>query len=188
MLIGSARIQKAITPHLHRTSRCGPTSRLPSNRQRGPGRSALLAAQRAASTPDDVESGRPLQVCIPGRRPLSWPKLIQIKFRNTAGHPRLLLQDSRDGQTGRKHRHCSPHPATEDKIMEARSAQAKPDPNEKLGEPGADPSRAEAVDRPGFDLGGSTGKTSAGTGLGLGEDAADTRRDRRLPGRRGDAA
>ncbi len=42
-----------------------------------------------------------------------------------------------------------------------------------------------AVDRPGFDLGGSTGKTTAGTGLGLGQDAAENRRDRRLPGRRG---
>lgn len=42
-----------------------------------------------------------------------------------------------------------------------------------------------AVDRPGFDLGGSTGKTSAGTGLGLGPDAAENRRDRSLPGRRG---
>jgi hypothetical protein len=41
-----------------------------------------------------------------------------------------------------------------------------------------------AVDRPGFDLGGSTGKTSAGTGLGLGQDAAENRRDRGLPGRR----
>lgn len=82
-----------------------------------------------------------------------------------------------------------PDPANEDKIMEAepRSAQAEPDPNEKLGDPGADPSGPEAVDRPGFDLGGSTGKTSAGTGLGLGEDAAESRRDRRLPGRREDA-
>lgn len=42
-----------------------------------------------------------------------------------------------------------------------------------------------AVDRPGFDLGGSTGKTRAGTGLGLGPDAAENRRDRSLPGRRG---
>ena len=41
-----------------------------------------------------------------------------------------------------------------------------------------------AVDRPGFDLGGSTGKTSAGTGLGLGTDAAENRDDRSLPGRR----
>jgi hypothetical protein len=42
-------------------------------------------------------------------------------------------------------------------------------------------SKSAAVDRPGFDLGGSTGKTRAGTGLGLGEDAAENRRDRRLP-------
>lgn len=42
-----------------------------------------------------------------------------------------------------------------------------------------------AVDRPGFDLGGSTSKTNAGTGLGLGPDAAENRRDRSLPGRRG---
>jgi len=41
-----------------------------------------------------------------------------------------------------------------------------------------------AVDRPGFDLGGSSGKTSAGTGLGLGQDSAESRRDRSLPGRR----
>ncbi len=42
-----------------------------------------------------------------------------------------------------------------------------------------------AVDRPGFDLGGSTGKTSAGTGLGLGKDSFENRRERSLPGRRG---
>ena len=47
------------------------------------------------------------------------------------------------------------------------------------------PAEPVAVDRPGFDLGGSTGKTSAGTGLGTGPDAAENRRDRRLPGRRG---
>lgn len=40
------------------------------------------------------------------------------------------------------------------------------------------------VDRPGFDLNGSTGKTSAGTGVGLGPDAAENREDRSLPGRR----
>ncbi len=58
-----------------------------------------------------------------------------------------------------------------------------------LGKPGdnlADGSpESVAVDRPGFDLGGSTGKTSAGTGLGFGKDAAENRRDRSLPGRRG---
>jgi hypothetical protein len=42
-----------------------------------------------------------------------------------------------------------------------------------------------AVDRPGFDLGGSTGKTSAGSGLGLGTDAFENRGERRLPGRKG---
>lgn len=41
----------------------------------------------------------------------------------------------------------------------------------------------QGTDRPGFDLGGSTGDTHAGTGLGLGEDAFDTPGDRRLPGR-----
>ena len=56
----------------------------------------------------------------------------------------------------------------------------------KLGDKAADSSpEPVAVDRPGFDLGGSTGKTSAGTGLGLGQDAADSRSDRSLPGRRG---
>jgi len=39
------------------------------------------------------------------------------------------------------------------------------------------------VDRPGFDLGGSTGETTAGAGLGLGGDAGETRPDRSLPGR-----
>ncbi len=42
----------------------------------------------------------------------------------------------------------------------------------------------QGVDRPGFDLGGSTGDTHAGSGLGLGEDAFDNPGDRRLPGRR----
>ena len=40
------------------------------------------------------------------------------------------------------------------------------------------------IDRPGFDLGGSSGDTHAGTGLGLGDDASDTPGDRQLPGRR----
>jgi hypothetical protein len=40
------------------------------------------------------------------------------------------------------------------------------------------------IDRPGFDLGGSSGDTHAGTGLGLGVDASDSAGDRRLPGRR----
>jgi hypothetical protein len=40
------------------------------------------------------------------------------------------------------------------------------------------------VDRPGFDLSGSSDDTHAGTGLGLGNDAFETPGDRRLPGRR----
>ena len=58
--------------------------------------------------------------------------------------------------------------------------QGKPEDNAPDRSPEPD-----AVDRGGFDLGGSTGKTHAGTGLGPGTDAADTSRDRRLPGRRG---
>ena len=42
----------------------------------------------------------------------------------------------------------------------------------------------QGVDRPGFDLGGSSGDTHAGTGLGLGQDAFESPGDRRLPGRR----
>ncbi len=45
----------------------------------------------------------------------------------------------------------------------------------------------EGIDRPGFDLGGSSGDTHAGTGLGLGKDAFDTPGERRLPGRRLDS-
>jgi hypothetical protein len=44
----------------------------------------------------------------------------------------------------------------------------------------------QKIDRPGFDLGGSSGDTHAGTGLSLGDDASDTAGDRRLPGRRPD--
>ena len=41
-----------------------------------------------------------------------------------------------------------------------------------------------AKDRPGFDLGGAVTDASAGSGLGLGEDASENSGDRRLPGRR----
>jgi len=59
-------------------------------------------------------------------------------------------------------------------------------PKGKSGDKAADSSpESAAVDRPGFDLGGSTGKTSAGTGVGLGADASEESRDRSLPGRRG---
>jgi len=57
--------------------------------------------------------------------------------------------------------------------------------------PGQDEPRAtddggKKIDRPGFDLSGSSDDTHAGTGLGLGNDAFDTAADRRLPGRRPD--
>ena len=42
----------------------------------------------------------------------------------------------------------------------------------------------DAKDRPGFDLGGAVTDATAGSGLGLGEDAAENRKDRQLPGRR----
>ncbi len=41
-----------------------------------------------------------------------------------------------------------------------------------------------AKDRPGFDLGGAVTDATAGSGLGLGDDAAENPKDRRLPGRR----
>jgi hypothetical protein len=62
-----------------------------------------------------------------------------------------------------------------------KSKAAQGSPGGKAAENSPEP---VAVDRPGFDLGGSTGKTSAGTGLGLGQDASENRRDRSLPGRR----
>ena len=43
---------------------------------------------------------------------------------------------------------------------------------------------SSAKDRPGFDLGGAVTDATAGSGLGLGNDAAESRMDRRLPGRR----
>lgn len=57
-------------------------------------------------------------------------------------------------------------------------------PRSKMGpEKEAAKTPDQAVDRPGFDLGGSTGKTTAGQGVGLGEDASEDPRDRSLPGR-----
>lgn len=53
-------------------------------------------------------------------------------------------------------------------------------------EPAVAKDTVRKIDRPGFDLDGSSGETHAGTGLGLGDDASDTSGDRRLPGRRPD--
>lgn len=62
---------------------------------------------------------------------------------------------------------------------------AKISPRKHGGKPADRPPEPAPVDRPGFDIGGSAGETRAGSGLGLGPDAAENRRDRRLPGRRG---
>ncbi len=68
----------------------------------------------------------------------------------------------------------------------AATGQAKARESRKPESKGSDkPSKPAAVDRAGFDLGGSSGNTSAGTGLGLGKDASESRSGRSLPGRRG---
>lgn len=54
----------------------------------------------------------------------------------------------------------------------------KPAPDSKMTEP---TDELEQVDRPGFDLGGSTGETHAGKGLGPGADAKENRKGWRLP-------
>lgn len=41
--------------------------------------------------------------------------------------------------------------------------------------------KPKSVDRPGFDLGGASGKNVAGSGLGLPKDAVEDRKARRLP-------
>lgn len=63
--------------------------------------------------------------------------------------------------------------------------ETKPDPATPVDKNADSSPKPVAVDRPGFDLGGSTGETSAGSGLGLGTDAAENREDRRLLGRKG---
>ena len=67
----------------------------------------------------------------------------------------------------------------------ARPASGKPASEETLEAAAADrPPAPGSKDRPGFDLGGAVTDATAGSGLGLGEDAAENRRDQRLPGRR----
>lgn len=69
---------------------------------------------------------------------------------------------------------------TPKKAPESKHDQVKPGDKAADSSPGS-----SAVDRPGFDLGGSTGKTRGGKGLGLGTDAAENRRDQSLPRQRG---
>lgn len=65
---------------------------------------------------------------------------------------------------------------TDDKILaqEKSTRASQPDARESTVAPGK-------VDRPGFDLGGSTGETHAGKGLGLGSDAKRDKNGWRLP-------
>jgi hypothetical protein len=73
-------------------------------------------------------------------------------------------------------------PAGKDSAHERRKAEGgSEDRAKEKGAAKGNDGAHEPVDRPGFDLGGSTGKTEAGTGLGLGPDAAESGEDRRLP-------
>jgi len=65
---------------------------------------------------------------------------------------------------------------TDDEIV----AQEAPTPAPQSNIPEATDT-SEKVDRPGFDLGGSTGETHTGKGLGLGSDAKKDRKGWRLP-------
>lgn len=67
---------------------------------------------------------------------------------------------------------------TESDINEIAGEPTKPSPETDKAEPTDSP---EEVDRPGFDLGGSTGETHAGKGLGLGTDAEKNRKGWGLP-------
>ena len=66
----------------------------------------------------------------------------------------------------------------------------EPSPREEKRRERLDPKAAArppgpgAKDRPGFDLGGAVTGATVGSGLGLGDDVAENRKNRRLPGRR----
>jgi len=66
------------------------------------------------------------------------------------------------------------------KTVQSSAPKREVEIKERSGRHTPDPA---AVDRPGFDLGGSTGDTTAGAGLGLGMDAGESSSDRSLPGR-----
>ena len=105
---------------------------------------------------DTIPDRRPVAECLPPDNPINEPRRNQLMVEKQPKTPAP--------QTSSKSKH-------DQGKGEDNAADRSPEPG--------------AVDRGGFDLGGSTGKTHAGTGLGPGTDAADTRRDRRLPGRRG---
>ena len=66
-----------------------------------------------------------------------------------------------------------------EQAVSRQSSRRRPDANVAAQDPGPG-----AEDRPGFDLGGAVTDATAGSGLGLGDDAAESRQDRRLPRRR----
>jgi len=70
----------------------------------------------------------------------------------------------------------SPVYASREAAIDAAKGDTKPEPLPKTDKPELTDS-SEEVDRPGFDLGGSTGETHAGKGLGLGTDAEKNRKD-----------
>lgn len=67
----------------------------------------------------------------------------------------------------------------EEEAVSRESSRGQPN-----AEVAAQPPAPGAKDRPGFDLGGAVTDATAGSGLGLGDDAAENREDRRLPRRR----
>jgi hypothetical protein len=70
------------------------------------------------------------------------------------------------------------HPCLDDKNIARKQTHAEPDVTDDTD---------RKIDGPGFDLGGPSDDTHAGTGLGLGDDASDTPGDRQLPVRRTDS-
>jgi hypothetical protein len=78
----------------------------------------------------------------------------------------VLADEYKDNPTNRR-------PPSDDKDHEEKAESGDERPDET-----ADSAK---VDRPGFDLGGSTGETNAGKGLGLGKDAKKNRKGWRLP-------
>jgi hypothetical protein len=84
------------------------------------------------------------------------------------------VNESRDTPSNRR-------PARDDATD--RDTSALPDSSEPSPKPdGNQPAEpSEMVDRPGFDLGGSSGRTQAGKGLGLGTNSKNNRKGWRLP-------
>jgi len=72
-------------------------------------------------------------------------------------------------------------PSSDDGPQPERKATAEEptEPSPETNKP--EPAGTSKVDRPGFDLGGSTGETHAGKGLGLGTDAKGSRKGWGLP-------